>query len=306
MREGLTWRETETGAHDLEWDGQRLARYRAEPGPGVDAVESPKPCFAELRTLAGDCVTNYRPNDHRWHHGLAMTMCCVSGMNFWGGVTYRREDGYKMRPNIGRQVHTEWIERAASGTEARLVERVDWLVPDGKRWMEDVRRMTVTVDRPGAWWRIDFDIRIVNVSGQTLRLGTYASEEGLPGSHYTRDFFGAPGGDGVFGPDALKGEEALHGTACPWIVLHGSHDDSPNETTLLLADHPGNPGFPNRWFVRRGQPSAAFPFVSTHGMDLEHQAELRLRHTMVIANGTRDATEMAAEFTARQSEESNP
>jgi hypothetical protein len=87
-----------------------------EPTTGVDlssyvyrpesAWEAPKPYLHPLRTLAGDVVTDYRPNDHRWHKGLQMTASHLSGSNLWGGNTYVHGEGYLELPErVGSMAH---------------------------------------------------------------------------------------------------------------------------------------------------------------------------------------------------------
>ena len=66
---------------------QLLCRYVYVSGEAHK--ESPKPYFHPLNSLAGDTLTNFRPNDHPWHHGLSFTLTNVSGWNFWGGPTCR-------------------------------------------------------------------------------------------------------------------------------------------------------------------------------------------------------------------------
>src|SRR5688500_7115810 len=73
-----------------------------------DPEESPKPYFHPLRTLAGEEVTLFRPHDHPWHTGLAMTSAYLSGENFWGGPTFVRNKGYAWRENQGRIKHQAW------------------------------------------------------------------------------------------------------------------------------------------------------------------------------------------------------
>ena len=90
-------------------DGVALLRYVYQPE--VPRVEVPKPYFHPLRTLSGEVVTHYRPHDHRWHTGLAMTMSVLSGMNFWGGNTYVRDKGYMLLNDQGRIDH-ERFERS--------------------------------------------------------------------------------------------------------------------------------------------------------------------------------------------------
>src|SRR5215831_7409494 len=82
--------------------------FRYVYAPDTPPVESPRPYFHPLRTLAGDVVTIFRPHDHRWHHGLSMTSANLSGENFWGGPTYVDGQGYAQLPNNGTVRHESW------------------------------------------------------------------------------------------------------------------------------------------------------------------------------------------------------
>ncbi|MBA3635756.1 MAG: PmoA family protein, partial [Rubrobacteraceae bacterium] len=99
-----------------------LFRYVYESG--VDPEESPKPYFHPLRTLAGEEVTLFRPHDHPWHTGLAMTSAYLSGENFWGGPTFVRDEGYAWLENQGRIRHEAWNEMHGDGPF--LSERLSW------------------------------------------------------------------------------------------------------------------------------------------------------------------------------------
>ncbi len=69
------------GRHiDLCYRERLLARYVYVPDTAPE--EAPKPYFHPLHTLANNTVTLYRPHDHVWHTGLAMTMAELSGQNF--------------------------------------------------------------------------------------------------------------------------------------------------------------------------------------------------------------------------------
>jgi hypothetical protein len=89
----------------------------------VDPVESPKPYFHPLRTLAGEEVTLFRPHDHPWHTGLAMTSAYLSGENFWGGPTFVRDRGYIWLENQGRIKHQTWNEIQS---DTSMIELLSW------------------------------------------------------------------------------------------------------------------------------------------------------------------------------------
>jgi len=58
-------------ALEYVYDGVPLCRHVYRPQ--TPRLESPKPYFYPLRTLSGNPVSIFRPSDHLWHHGLAMT-----------------------------------------------------------------------------------------------------------------------------------------------------------------------------------------------------------------------------------------
>ncbi len=74
-----------------------------EPTTGVElfayvyapeaAWEAPKPYLHPMRTLAGDIVTDYRPNDHRWHKGLQLTASHLSGQTCGAATPMSTERG---------------------------------------------------------------------------------------------------------------------------------------------------------------------------------------------------------------------
>ena len=108
--------------------------YRPDPPP----FEAPKPYPHPVRTLAGAMVTGYRPHDHRWHKGIQMTACHVSGQNFWGGDSYRRRPGVPRCPTVGSMRHdgfAEFTEAAGS----RFAERLTGGTTGGQEWVDEVR-----------------------------------------------------------------------------------------------------------------------------------------------------------------------
>jgi hypothetical protein len=82
--------------------GRELFRYVYRPGD--PQLESPRPYFHPVSTLGGDIVTIYRPHDHVWHKGIALSLPHVGPDNFWGGPTFR-DGGYVQLPNDGAMRH---------------------------------------------------------------------------------------------------------------------------------------------------------------------------------------------------------
>lgn len=279
---------------DLHADGDRaveihraggglLLRYVFRPETAPD--EAPRPYAHPVNTLAGELLTNFRPNDHRWHHGLNFTINCLSGHNFWGGGTYRKADGYQMRGDHGSQRHVAWIERSAH----RLVHTLEWCVnATGERLLEEQRALAFTVVSPQAWI-LRWTATLRNVTARTLSLGQYHSTAGLTGSHYTglqfrgaRDLLDDHLDDtiNVFAEGGLVGEKAVHGAAARWMEWRGQKDTSLRRVAIRFENHNG----PLHWFVRRHNPLAALPFQYEHDFPLAPGATLELDHTLTFSD----------------------
>jgi hypothetical protein len=264
-------------------DGGLLLRYVYRPDTAVD--ESARPYAHPVCTLAGEVLTNFRPNDHRWHHGLSFTINCLAGHNFWGGGTYRPADGYQMRCDHGTQRHTGWLEQGAN----YLAHTLDWRVGDqGELLLQEKRALKIKLLSAQAW-QLHWEATLRNVSGRTLELGQYHSRDGLKGSHYTglqfrgaRDLLDEHGDAtvGIFAAGGLSGEAAVHGAASPWMEWRGQKDGSQRRVNLRFANNAG----PLHWFVRRHNPLAAFPFQYERDLSLGAGATLAIDHTLTFTD----------------------
>jgi hypothetical protein len=263
---------------------QLLCRYVY--GPTTEGKESPRPYFHPVNSLAGDTLTNFRPNDHPWHHGLSFTLTNVSDINFWGGPTCRPEDKYKWRDDHGAQHHVAWTSREVVGTTATLAHTLEWRTPSELIFREE-RTLVLTVDGPARSWSIRWCTRLTNVSGRELSLGNPHSFGGLAGSHYTGlQFRGArellddhlDPTIKIIAEGGLEGEKTVHGAAARWMEWHGQLDETLRRVTLRFENHTG----PLHWFVRRNYPLAAFPVQFDQNLALSAGANLDLDHTLTF------------------------
>lgn len=263
--------------------GGLLLRYVYRPATPVD--EAPRPYAHPVCTLAGEVLTNFRPNDHRWHHGLSFTISSLAGHNYWGGPTYRKGDGYQWRQNHGTQQHTAWLEQDASN----LAHMLDWRAgPTGEVLLQEKRTLSFMLISPRDW-SLRWTATLKNVSGRSLGLGQYHSSEGLEGSHYTglqfrgaRDLLDEHGDStiGIFAEGGRNGEAAVHGAAARWMEWRGQKDMSQRRVNLRFDNHTG----PLHWFVRRSHPLAALPFHYASALSLVPGATLGLDHTLTFSD----------------------
>jgi hypothetical protein len=269
----------------VTWQGNELVQYVYRPSD--PPMESPRPYFHPVRTLGGDVVSLYRPHDHVWHKGIAWSLSNVGEENFWGGVTYVRDQGYQQLPNNGAMVHESF---EATGPD-NVVEHLGWFTQTGRRVIDERRRFSVTVSPASGMWRLAFDTSMRNVSGATLTFGS-PTTQGRDNAGYSGLFWRGPrafGGGTVLMADA-RGRDELMGRRGPWLAYLGRHDEHGRTSTLLFAEDPGNPTYPNQWFVRT-VPFACVcpaPFFSTV-YPLPDGDVLSLRYTVAVADGALDA-----------------
>ncbi|HVV18283.1 MAG TPA: PmoA family protein [Pseudonocardiaceae bacterium] len=253
--------------------------------PDTPAFECPCPYFHPLRTLVGEVVTGYRPHDHRWHKGLAMTASHLSGQNFWGGGSYVHGRGYVDLPNVGTLRHQGFTALDDEG----FTEDVDWVTQAGERWIAERRSVRVAVD--DAAWTLDFTTELLNVRGEPLEFGS-PTVFGRELAGYCGFFWRGPrsftGGD-VIAPGGRRGQEMMGHTAA-WLAFVGRHDETDRTSTLVFEE----PGREPYWFVR----STPFPVVNPslafyEPRELAAGDVLRGRYRVVIADGAWDEARIA-------------
>ncbi len=259
--------------------------------PDTPPFECPCPYFHPLRTLAGRTVTLYRPHDHRWHKGLAMTASHVSGQNFWGGGSYVTGQGYVDLPNVGSLRHRAFTELHDTG----FTETVDWITHAGEHWIAERRTVGITVG-DGAWV-LDFATTLRNVRGERLDFGS-PTVFGRELAGYCGLFWRGPrsftGGD-VIAPQGRRGQE-LMGEKASWLAFVGRHDGTDHASTLVFAEQGCEP----YWFVRSTPFAAVNPSLAFHeSLPLPAGDVLARRYRVVVADGAWTENRIAGHLAER-------
>ncbi|PTX94475.1 PmoA family protein [Opitutus sp. ER46] len=265
-----------------EVDGPALFRYVY--APATPAREAPRPYLHPVYARSGEILTNFRPNDHPWHHGLSLTINQVDGWNFWGGPTYRAGEGYRWQENHGVQRHLEWVGLAPR----RLEQSVAWETGKGERLLNERRVLTVE-DVTDHAWALGWQSVLRNVTARELVLSNYHSGQGLKGSHYTglqfrgrRELLDDHGDAevGIWADGEVSGEAAVHGLSSAWMEWRGQMDTTLRRVKVRFE----NGGEPVHWFVRRNNPLAALAFQFDRDRGLAPGGELRLHHRLVFTD----------------------
>jgi len=272
--------------------------------PGEAQLESPRPFFHPVRTVRGDLVTIYRPHDHVWHKGVALSLPHVGTENFWGGPTFK-DGAYVQEHNDGAMRHDGFDVAVAKDDVVRLDGRLAWVTGAGQTPVEERRRIAATVlpdadadaeTDADAAWLLAFETTLVSVGGTGIVIGS-PTTAGRPNAGYGGLFWRGPRsftGGLVTTPAAAGGDELMGGRG-PWLGFAGRHDGRGGWSTLVFRDAPANFSHPSQWFVR-STPFAAVcpaPFFDTARV-LAAGDSLTLRYDIVVAAGELGPAQCAA------------
>lgn len=268
----------------VELHHNNIQLFRYVYAPTFDPWECRKPFMHPIRTLAGNEITCFRPHDHVWHKGIQMTMANLSGQNFWGGFSYVRDQGYVRLDNVGQMQHIAWDQL----DERTLQHRLNWITAAGATWIDEQRTIHVAeINEKEGYWPLDWTMRLTNSHTEPLKFGS-PTTEGRPNAGYGGLFWRGPRSftnGQILAAGNLEGPDTM-GQRAPWLAYIGTHDGSADKSTLLFMDHPDNPNYPNKWFVRSKEfACAAFSFSFDEEVELAPQQILTLRYRTVFADG---------------------
>ena len=287
----MSLRHDDTAVSAL-WDDLELFRYVYLPDE--PRLESPRPYFHPVRTLAGDLVTVYRPHDHVWHKGIALSLPHLGTENFWGGPTFRA-GRYVQLPNDGSMRHDGFDVADEKDGVVRLTERLSWVTESGQTPVAEHRRIAATAWAADSAWLLAFETTLANVSGAAIVIGS-PTTEGRPNAGYGGLFWRGPRsftGGTVLTQGGAGGDEQMGGRG-PWLGFAGRHDGHGGASTLVFCDSPGNFSYPSQWFVR-STPFACVcpaPFFDTE-FTFAAGASLTLRYDIAVADGALDPGQCA-------------
>ena len=299
---------------DVTVDGKPFTSY-------IWPTSLKKPVLYPLRTATGTPVTRGFPLeprkgervDHPHHVGLWFNHGDVNGLDFWNNSD---DTPAAEAPKMGTIVHQKVVGARGGAGQGELTVETEWRKPDGAALVRETTRFVFGAD--AASRTID---RVTTLSATGERVVFTDNKEGVLGLRVARgleqpatkpevftDSSGRPGSvplldnTGVTGQytssEGLKGD-AVWGTRGRWTMLTGTVDAEP--VTLVMLDHPSNPGFPTYWHARGYGLFAANPMgekVFSEGkkelnVAIEPGASIVFRHRIVILSGqaTADAVE---------------
>lgn len=231
--------------------------------------------------------------DHDHHRSLWLTHGDVNGIDFW------IDD-----KGSGRIVQTGGKARADKTAGTVMISTSnDWLDPDGKKLLSDVRHFEFIADGERRIIDCDFLLRAdegdVNF-GDTkegsfgMRIASTMKVDAKLGGKITND----------------KGETNKNawGKKSAWVNYSGPVNDKP--VGITIHAHPSGFGYPCRWHVRTYGLFAANPFGVHHfeggpkrnGIVLKEGSAMRLNYRVVLYPGEFSAEKTKADSKAYENE----
>ncbi|MFG1922740.1 PmoA family protein [Cryptosporangium sp. NPDC048952] len=280
------------GDRPLIVSGREVARHVYEPE--LEPFVSPRPYLHPVRTLGGVGVTDAAPVDHRWHLGCNVGIQDVNGTNFWGGRTYRREDGYQDRDDRGHVRHRAFL------SDDPLTSVHDWVARDGRVVLTEDRTLRATAANDH--WQLDFSFTLQALTDPVI-LGSPGTN-GRANAGYGGFFWRLPASAApvnVFGPlrsdesvGVVHGEEGVHGRVAPWVAVGGDSGAPSQAYTLVFL--PGDAATAaDPWFVRvAAYPGVGSALAYTDPVHLAPGDTLTRRVRILITDGRRPADEISA------------
>ncbi|HKK43025.1 MAG TPA: PmoA family protein [Bacteroidales bacterium] len=271
-----------------------------------------KPVLYPVLTPKGDTITrgfplNTRPEDHTDHKhqvGIWLSYGNVNGVDFWENAKSDTPD-----PDDGVIKHIK-IERLSSKNgKAYFVSAERWLGPSGNRVLDEHSEYHFTahgsvriIDRITTLTAGDtavvfkdtkegfFAIRLA----RQLEMLT-AGSESLSGirldSGRTANLLKYNGTGNYVSSEGISGE-SVWGTRARWVSLTGIINNDP--VSVVICDHPGNPGYPAYWMTRGYGLFAVNPLgwsdftngEKTFDFNIKPNKSAKFRYRLIVCSGT--------------------
>ena len=281
-----------------------------------------KPVLFPLRTAKGTIITRGFPpgpgerTDHPHHVGLWFNYANVDGIDFWNNSDAIPPE---RRNKMGTIEHRRIVATKSGKDKGELEVEADWNGPDGKPMLHE-RTLYVfrggpevrSIDRVTTLTAVDHKVTFIDEKDGLLGMRVVRSLE-LPGQK-TETFTDASGHATTVGKadnnaatgDYLTSEgkrgDAAWGTRGRWCELSGRVNQEP--VTILVLDHPGNPGAPTYWHARGYGLFAVNPLgqkAFSNGKEelnfaLAPKQSATFRHRVLIISGAGSADRAEKEY----------
>ncbi len=299
---GLTAEKSPSGVV-IKSDGQPFAEYVID--------QANKPYLFPVYGPTGKQMTRAFPmqnvegeqKDHYHHRGICFGHQDINGAETWGergSISLLPDDQLNEKQKtamarIGTEKHVAFKEIKADAQQAVIVEENEYLGPDGKKSVTEIRKITFRVE--GDTRLIDWDQEFLAKDGEvtfgdkkdaglSIRVPTSMAVDTKKGGHIITS-------TGITDKDAW-------GKRAPWVDYSGPVD---GETLgVAMLNHPTSFRYPTSWHVRTYGLFTANCFGTLDKNDpngpvtLKQGEKLVLRHRFVFHKGDEKTANIAAAY----------
>lgn len=234
-----------------------------------------------LYGLDGSILTEDFPGDHLHQRGVfwAWHQLYVGELRIGDG--WLTEDLYyelsslrqleRKGPGLGLQAELQWFSPL-------------WLDQDGQEKALVRERTRIMVHPSEPHYRlIDVDISLLALQ-PGMRIGGSEDAKGYGGFSVRMrlpEDVSFEGEMGEISPETNPVE------AGPWMDISGSLGDQGAEAGIAILGHPGNPGHPQPWILRKSSSmqNAVYPYPGATAVELSMERSTRLRYRLVVHRG---------------------
>lgn len=268
---------TKVGSHiEVTIAGKFFTSYRF-------AADEKYPYLFPVNGPSGASVTSMRNGVYPHHSSLFFGCDKVNGGNYW-------QEGLER----GQIVSQGAVLEAASGKEIVITDTCDWKRPEAAQPIRDTRRIVISAPSE-ALRQLDFDITLEALEDIEIGLTNHSLFSARMDPDLTPVFGGT-----LANADGAVGEKATFGQASPWLACFGQRAGKVVEG-LAILQHPGNPGFPSKWFTRDYgflSPTPMFWPADGKSTRLAKAGKLHLRYRVLVFTGTPQDAGVAPRYSA--------
>ncbi len=267
--------------------------------------------------------------DHPHHAGMWFNYGNANGFDFWNNSDAIKPE---QRPRMGTVVHTRIVSTKSGPDKGELVVDSEWITGEGKKILgQRTRYVFARGPKQDAAQRVIDQIVTLNAVDKVV---FNDDKEGVLGIRVARWLESPEEKGGIFtdaqgnatkvdapapsqatnpGTNPATGvyltSEGVKGTAVwstrgRWCSLTGHTGD--HVDTIVIIDHPGNPGYPTYWHARGYGLFAANPLGRSifdpkqpaFNFTMERGQETTFRYRVVIADRAESADELNKEADA--------
>ncbi|HEX7862228.1 MAG TPA: PmoA family protein [Verrucomicrobiae bacterium] len=255
--------QTATG----EWI--ELAIYQMAPGT--------RPYLHPVKDASGSVtLTEDRPADHPWQHGIFTGFHRVNGLNYW------KEDE-------GKQRFVRLLETQTNANQVSWTALIELVTPDGKAVLEEENRIVIHAPEPSGAYLIDFDL-LLRAKQEDVNFGKFF----VGGLSVRMPWDKENPRQTHLNSEGIRGRAAEQKRAS-WCTVERPFDKE--VFGIAILDHPSNPGYPSAWRV--DEQGLINPNISgLSDWTLPAKTERRFRYRILIYRGATTTEHMAGRFNA--------